>query len=235
MKRKATAKASSGRPKKRSRSGANIPANLRAFGSETKSIDTPGFVVNLNTTGSVTGLNFIRAGNSFFNRIGRRVELKNITLSCSITPLRTVAQPDYVRVMVIYDRQTNGAAPVLADILQSVDQAGAATNTAFSGINLNNRDRFKIFIDERITLPSTTVTAGVITNPGFVDPVKTTFNIKRFAKLGREITQYKADSAPAVVGDISTGGLFLLAVGSIAAGTEGFNMVVESRVRYNDK
>lgn len=224
------------RPKKRTRISTSnrLPANLRAGSSEIKGLDVPFGTVSLNTTASITCLNLVRAGTSFMNRVGRRIELKNLTLSCSIDPIRTIATQDYVRVLVVYDRQTNGANPAIADILQSTDQAGANTTTSWSGINLNNRDRFRIFVDERITLPSQTFTAGVITNPGWVDPVKTTFNIKRFVKLGREVTQYKADSAPAVVADIATGGLFLVTIGQFASGGEGYQMEVETRLRYND-
>lgn len=223
------------RPKKKGKvSGRTLPANLRSFGHETKAVD---LLVNnsaLNATGTVTALNLMSAGTSFFNRIGRRVELKNLTFSGQIVPLRTVAAQEYARIVVFYDRQTNGAAPAVGDVLLTVNQSGTATTTSLSGINLNNRDRFRIFIDERITLPSQTVTAGQVTTPGWVDPVKTTFNIKRFVKLDREVTQFKADSTPGVVGDISTGGLFCLTLSDAAAGSEGFQFQFESRLRYND-
>jgi len=232
MKRKRVA--GPAKPAKKRVKKSNVPANLRSFGTETKALDNPEAVVAINATGSVTTLNLIRAGNSFFNRIGRRIELKNLTLSLQILPKATSTTPEYARVIVVYDRQTNGAAPAVADILQTVDQAGANTTTSFSGINLNNRDRFRIFVDERIVLPTQSFAAGVITNPGFVDPVKTTFNIKRFVKLRGEVTQYKADSAPAVVGDIATGGLFLLLLSTAAAGAEGWQTLVETRIRYND-
>lgn len=252
MKRKNTS--SSGvtkRPKKKSKfttaqgrpvmGGNRLPANLRSFAGEVKALDLPvQSTQGLNATGSVISLNLIRAGSSFFNRIGRRIELKNITFSAQIQPLRSSAlgTSEYVRVLIIYDRQTNGAVPTIADVLQTTDQAGANTTTSMSGINLNNRDRFRIFIDERITLPNVTVPAGgpVVTVGGNVgvDPLKTTYNIKRFAKLDRELTQYKADSAPAVIGDIATGGLFLVMIGSIAAGQEAYALTYESRVRFND-
>ncbi|MDG0901972.1 capsid/nuclear shuttle family protein [Pseudomonas sp. L01] len=218
--------------------GNRLPANLRSFGGEVKALDSAlQSTSGLNATGSVTCLNLIRAGSSFFNRIGRRVELKNITFSAAVAPLRTstTSTSEYIRIIVVYDRQTNGANPAIADVLQSVDQAGANTTTSFSGINLNNRDRFRIFIDERITLPNITVAGAITTSPSVdIDPLKTTFNIKRFVKLGRELTQYKADSAPAVVGDIATGGLFLVMLGSAGAGTEAYGLNWESRVRFND-
>lgn len=152
-----------------------------------------------------------------------------------IQPLRTAAFSDYVRILVIYDRQTNGALPAIADILQTTSQTGANTNSVFSDINLNNRDRFMILRDMRVVLPSLTVTAGVVTNPGFVDPVTGTFFVKEYIKLKGLITQYRADSSAAVIGDIASGGLFLVTFGQTAAGMEGFNSFLETRLRYGDK
>lgn len=250
MKRKATTAAAKGPfkpPRKKANTmtftrpvmgGNRLPANLRSFGGEVKAIDSGlTSTSGLNGTGAVICLNLVRAGSSFFNRIGRRIELKNITFSAIIAPLRTstAATSEYVRILIVYDRQTNGANPAIADILQSTDQSGANTTSSFSGINLNNRDRFRIFADERITLPNITVVGAITTSPSVdIDPMKTTFNIKRFIKLGRELTQYKADSAPAVVGDIATGGLFLVFLGSTGAGAESYAVNWESRVRFND-
>jgi len=52
--------------------------------------------------------------------------------------------------------------------------------------------------------------------------------------LGGELTQYKADSAPAVIGDIATGGLFMLVLGNQAAGAEGYSVLGKTRLRFND-
>lgn len=247
MKRRATGAGVTKRPKKKSRSSSNqvvmvrpvmggnrLPANLRSFGGEVKAVDVPSGNVTLNSTGSITCLNLISAGASFFNRIGRRIEMKNLTLSAQIKPLRAATGVDYVRVMIVYDRQTNGANPNLADVLQTTDQTGANVTSSYSGINLNNRDRFRIFVDERITLGPVDIGIAAGGLSAYVDPIKTTYNIKRFVKLQKELTQFKADSAPAVIGDIATGGLFLVTVGQLAAGTEGYRMQVETRVRFND-
>ncbi len=214
-------------------SRSRIPAStLRTLSTEIKSLDIPRASYALNTTGSVTPLNLIRAGSSFFNRIGRRIELRSIHMKGTINQIRTTNSWDYVRVMIVYDRQTNGALPAIADILQSTDQAGTNTTTSFSDINLNNRDRFQVLRDLRICLPSFTLTAGQVTNPGFVDPVSQTFNIKEFKKIKSEITQYKTDSSPADISDIATGGLFLVTLGFQAAGSEGFDADLEFRLRY---
>jgi len=213
----------------------NMPAALMAGASEVKAVDLPATIYLFNTTAVVTPLNLIRAGSTYVNRIGRRIEMKNIRITGSLTPLRTVAGTDYLRLMIIYDRQTNGAVPAIADILQTTDQAAANTTTAQSGINLNNRDRFSILRDLRIVPPSITITAGVATNIGIIDPVSPLCNIDLFVRLKGLITQYKADSSPAVIGDIATGGLFMVTMGQQAPGAEGFNGGFESRLRFNDR
>lgn len=212
---------------------ARLPAALSSFTSEVYAVDLPLALYNMNTTAVITPLNLIRAGSSFNNRLGRKLEMINVRVVGQVLPIRTAVNNDYCRIMIIYDRQTNGALPAIADILQTTDQALANTTTSSSGANMNNRDRFLIIRDTRLQLPTLTDTAGVITNNGLIDPVSTTFNIDLFAKLPGLVTQYKADSAPAVIGDIASGGLYLVTFGAATAGTEGWAANLEVRLRYN--
>lgn len=206
----------------------------RVSRSEVKSLDLPGAAYTLNTTALVTPLNLIRAGTSFFNRIGRKVTLKSLHIKGQLRPVRTSAVVDYVRIMVVYDAQTNGALPAIADIIQDTDQAGTNTSNTYSAANLNNRDRFKILMDERIPLPTITITAGVMTNPGLLDPVQPSVDIQRYIKLKNLPTMFKVDSSPAVIGDIATGGLYLVTFGANAAASEAFEYAASTRLRYID-
>lgn len=211
----------------------NLPANLSARNSEVKAVDLPLANYALNQTGSVTTLNLVSTGSSFFNRIGRRIELKSIRISGSVQLLATAnASADYGRIMIIYDRQTNGAIPTLADILQDTTQAGVNNTDAFSNLNLNNRDRFTILRDLRLYLPGMSAAAGFSTYQTQSDPVEPTFNIDLFVKLRGLVTQYKADSSPSVIGDIATGGLFLLTFGSKVTGQ--YVAQLTTRLRFND-
>ena len=199
---------------------------------EVKCVDLAGATYTLNSTVAITPLNLIRAGSSFFNRIGRKVEMKSLHLKGFIQPVRTIAAQDYVRIMIVYDSQTNGALPSISDIIQDTDQAGTNNTTSTSSANLNNRDRFKILCDYRIVVPSQTVTAGQVSTPGWVDPVSTFNDVERFIKLKGLHTVFKADSAPAVIGDIATGGLYLVTYGGNTSGAEGFNLYASLRLRY---
>lgn len=212
-----------------------MPNALVARRGELNAVDVPGATYVLNATGSVTPLNLIRAGSTYVNRTGRRIEMQSIRINGQIEPIpRTnTNNSDYVRVIIFYDRQTNGAVPLVADVLATTDQAAANTTTSYSGLNLNNRDRFTILMDYRCELPSYTNTTGVITAPGFQDQTKE-YTIDRYIKLKGLLTQFKADSSPAVIGDIATGGLFLLTLGANTAGTEGWQGVFETRLRFTD-
>lgn len=213
--------------------GYRLPGTLLARRGEVNSLDLPVANYVLDTTGTVTCLNLIRAGATYVNRTGRRIEMKSLRINGMISPFRTSAD-DYVRILVVYDRQTNGANPVIADIIQTTDQAAANTTTSYSGANLNNRDRFIVLMDFRAKMPSQTYTAGVITNPGWIDQTMPQFQVERYIKLKGLVTQYKADSSPAVVGDISTGGLFMVTFGNLAAANAGFSANLETRLRFTD-
>jgi len=200
---------------------------------EIKALDIPDGAVALNSTGAIAVLNTIRAGSSFFNRIGRKINLKSLRCNFYVAPIRAQNAIDYVRIMLIYDKQANGAFPTIADIIQSTDQAGTNSTTNMSNANLNNRDRFKILRDQRITLAA--VAAGPPLQPtNMFDQVSPNTNIEWFVKLGGMETQFRADSAPAVIGDIATGALLLVTLGDFALGVEGYEMRVESRLRYWD-
>lgn len=219
------------------------PANF-----ETKYVD--GATVSLTFTSSsataLTPLNLVQAGSSAFNRIGRKICLKSVFINGRIifndTPAANLnVQNCYLRWIVVYDSQTNGANPTWADVIQSTDQTGATFSTADEGFNLNNRNRFRILIDKRYAMPqilsTNLVNAGVAGTGPFVlatNPLsqQVTHLVSQWRRIPQLETQFKADSAPAVIGDISTGGLF---IGCQAQGSNGnWALSFTSRVRFTD-
>jgi len=211
----------------------NLPSNYRSSSREVKALDLTQATYQFDTTGSIIPLNLMQAGSSFFNRIGRKIEMKNIRIVGNILPLRTGAE-DYARIMIVYDRQTNGAIPAMADMLETTPQNGTNNTTSYSGINLNNRDRFTLLRDMRLALPSVSVAGTVQTNLGIQDPVCPLCNIDMFVKLKGMVTQFKADSSPAVIGDVATGAIYLVTFALYAPGVAAWQIQLESRLRYND-
>ena len=51
---------------------------------------------------------------------------------------------DFLRLLVVYDRQSNGTLPAISDILAMRDLAGAVTTTSRSSRSDDYKDRFKI-------------------------------------------------------------------------------------------
>jgi len=192
----------------------------------------------LAVNGNLISINLIQVGSSMFNRIGRKIEMRSVRLTARLSTLnvtRATITPDIGRVMIIYDRQTNGAFPAVQDILQDTDQAGNNTiDGGLSGLNMDNRERFVTIMDKKITIPQATNTAGVLTN---IFPNDNTLPVvmDEFRKLRGLTTHFKADSQPAVIGDISTGGLYILTTAQVqVGGTELFQLDWNCRLKYVD-
>lgn len=213
------------RPPRRA-SASVIPGLLMQTNTEKKvlfagTLDPINGLLALNATGTVAPLNLIQVGSSMFNRIGRKIEMRSIRLVMKLTALAVTRNTgfDYGRIMVVYDRQTNSALPTMSTIISDTDQAGANTTESSSGLNMNNRERFVTIIDKRITLPQVTNTAGALTN---AVPSDMPILWEDFRQLRGLTTHFGADSNPAVIGDITTGGLYILSLAQSVAGAENF-------------
>lgn len=211
------------------------PMNMVTRGpkGETKSVDHPLLVLGCDATGAVQPINLIRTGSTFTNRIGRKISLKSLYLNGYFEEQSSAnTSAGWCRVVVVYDKQTNGVAPTWANVFANYDQATAQTTDANAGVNLDYRDRFIILMDERIYLPIGTTPAAGTLNP-VPSPSCNEFKIKRFIPLKLMETQYKADSSPAVIGDIATGGLHIMTYGINAAGFS-YNANINARLRFED-
>lgn len=210
-----------------------VPRNrmgaLRASSDEVKSVDLPYAVYGMDATGSVTAINLIRTGSTFTNRIGRRIRMKSLYINGIMLPQAATVAPTYARFIIVYDKQANGTLPAFADVVTSHNQATTASVAAEENLNLNNRDRFKVIVDKRFFLPGST--AGV--SQGAPSPAMSEMKIQEYRRLKMLDTQYKADSSPAVIGDIATGSLLMLTYGTQTVGT-GYNLGVSLRLRFVD-
>ena len=79
--------------------------------------------------GTISCLNLIQAGSSFFNRNGRKIQLQSLETKFQIQVANTsgaaaTIEDNLLRVIFIYDAAPNGAFPAIADILQDTDQLG---------------------------------------------------------------------------------------------------------------
>ena len=177
---------------------------------ELKAVDTA-VALNCDTTGAIQLLNGIQPGTGLDQRVGRRVSMvmMKARLQAAVTAGTGVDQ--FCRYLVVLDHQPNGAALAINDVI-----LGGTT----SQVNLSNQVRFEILRDKRVYLNA----SG---EPGSAAVIE--FSIA----LNRD-TQYNSGSA-GTVADIATNSLYLIVLGSIAAGATAGAVAGSVRVRYYDE
>lgn len=226
----------------------SIPASrFTSYGTEYKALDTvlsasaaaptSGAALLFNPTGTITCLNLIQAGSSFYNRVGRKIHLVSLEAKFRINfiPGASLTVPDnLLRILFIYDSAPNGAYPSIPDILQDTDQLGNNQTTVFSGINLNYRDRFQVIRDIRVETPSLSTDASSNVVAGTpADQVSFTPFLHEFSKKINNHDQcFRAESNPAVMGDISTGAIYCLCISFVS--TTAWQISGTTRLRFKD-
>lgn len=202
---------------------------------EIKTVDIAFQESAINNVGYIALLNGVQEGTSFYNRVGRKIEMKSIRLRATYDTNGGDGDGTSTtwRIMVIYDRQPNGAFPASTDLLLSYDNAGVTSQTTFSDLNMNNIDRFQILADIMGTAPDDATTA-LYNNVAAVIPSEREGVIDRYIKLNGAITQYKSTSNPAQIGDISTGALYLYILGDDDPATAPFALNWQARLRFWD-
>lgn len=206
---------------------------------ELKAVDYYSSTTNLDQASATTPtlLNSIGAGTDFYQRVGRKVVLKSIMIKgeCHIssgngTGAVTPYEAYPVRVALVYDDQVNGAAPAVSDIFQAVTAGGSTASYPFVGVNLNNRDRFKILKDWVFVLrPNTTASGSVNYGDGFGGKK----DFKAFVRLNNDEIFSGTSTG---VSAIQTGALWLVAYQFQSALTNQPTACINfaTRVRYAD-
>lgn len=226
------------------RSRQRLTARLQSRRPEIKSLDIPRTItdVAIPANATVVPLNLIQEGSSFYNRIGRKINMKSLHirgyLAYKNEAINVYIWNDVVRMLIIYDSQTNGALPAVTTVIQQYDQAGAVTNPGLGGLNLNNRDRYRILADHHLYVTDTNMAAAtggkVSSTPGTPDQVTSTMFVNRFIKLKNLVTQYQASSNPSVIGDISTGSLYMILISDDPNNDNLRELIWTARLRYED-
>jgi len=182
-------------------------------GGELKFIDTnagQGVVFGVDDFGAAILLNNIQPGSSASQRIGRKVTLKSVLFRYSINLGAGSTGGSPIRILIVYDRQSNAAAPAITDVLLSDDFT--------SQNNLSNRDRF-ITIFDHITQPVSVnndyAVAGVL-----------------YKSINMEMVFNAV--AGGGIGDITSGSIYAFYAQAGNIGTANANVVARCRVRYQD-
>ena len=100
--------------------------------TELKTLDAT-ISAKFSTTASFTLFNAVRLGPDDFQRVGKEIKMHSLFLRGCVTDRTTAARIsnsfDFLRLLVVYDRQSNGTLPAISDILAMRDLAGAVTTS----------------------------------------------------------------------------------------------------------
>ena len=89
----------------------------------------PQKVLNADNNGAFQSLVNIKQGNAISQRIGNKINLKSVRLRFSLDSTGVLTNtPTDTRLLLVYDRQPNGAYPTVNDFLNVIPQDGTLTN-----------------------------------------------------------------------------------------------------------
>lgn len=219
------------RPKKFRRSGQAVHVGAiapRRIIPEQKQVDTS-TVLNIPGGSGLFAtpvlLNGIAAGALTSQRVGRKVVLKKLSVRWmmdSATPL--ISTP--FRILVFYDKQPNGAAPLITDVLN--------LNTIQGNVNLNNSDRFIILKDYYPSAEGGQGYAMIMPTAGNGSNGQCgKFNLK-FPGGGLQ-EQFLLSND--LIGDISTGAIFItwaMTGRQTTSAGNPYTLTINARVRFTD-
>lgn len=186
---------------------------------ESKAFDTA-LAFSFDTTGEVpaTGqLCFVTTGDTLANRDGAVIQVKSLQIrgAYRYAPAAGATAATNVYLYIVQDRQANGAAAAITDVLTSTNMSSALGNVP-------NQFRFKIL--KRIVL-SLVASAGV--TAAYNDVTGTIDEYIRF-KVPLEI-RYTASAG--AIGDLASNNIFLLAGGD-AGGDDVVTFGGTARLRF---
>lgn len=221
-----------------------IPNDPRRLKTEVKIVDIRPTTVLFGNAMVLSYFNLIQEGAGFWNRIGRKINMKSLYITGLIAPVGNNAEAlveDYNRIIIFYDRQANGANINYADLIQSRDQLGTGlSNTALDHINMDNRERFLVLMDRRIVTPPIAINGATATNNNLNmetngEGVDGNMKIQRYIKLQDLETMYLNTTNPSTIANISTGSLGIVCISVNATGdSRAWNFVYTARLKYYD-
>lgn len=188
--------------------------------SERKYFDTA-LSFNVDATAEVPAsgqLNLISQGTGESQRIGRKCIIKSIYINGAIgfAPGAGAISSDIACIYVVLDKQCNGAAAAVTDVL-------TGTNAVTAMVNMDNSARFVVL--KKFVIPMTS-TAGVTTAYG-----QQYLPINWYSKCEIPL-DFSADTG--AIGEIRSNNVFLIA-GSFGATDDLMTVAGTCRLRYTDQ
>jgi len=183
---------------------------------ELKSVDVATVNLAANTTGAVLLLNGVERGTAYNQRVGNQYSIKSISMKLMSKVTATTGIEQTHRIMLVWDKHTNATALDPAVLLTSVSV------TAHKAIQY--RTRFWVLMDKTVHLNG-------IAEAG-VDNPNGTRHIDWYKKITLNVQNN--DSNAATVADITSGSLYLIVIGTVAAGATAGSLTGSTRLRFSD-
>lgn len=144
-----------------------------------------------NAAADVTFLNGLAQGAGDSQRIGKNVTWRSVQMRLNFYPATTSTLAGRFRVVVVYDRQTNGSQPTAANVFE--------TDLGYSPLNLANSARFLVLFDKYTSVIGPIVGGAAGTAPPFA-------TLKLYRKVKLETLYGPTTDA---VTSVLTGGIFM--------------------------
>jgi len=192
----------------------NISRNV-----EYKFVDSGQVVGACDTTGSITLINVIPQGSTTSNRIGKKCMLTSVQIH-GFFYVGATAVANNMGALLVFDRQSNGAAiPAITDIMTTVNTNDFANDAKIP--------RYKILRRwDCVVMGATTAATG----PSNDAP---TCNINDYIKLNKKM-EFNTSAATGVQATIEKGAMYIVTLGSSAAGTTAGSFQYYTRTRFTE-
>lgn len=185
-------------------------------GPELKFIDIATATYDCDTTGDTVVMNVLATGTDFNNRIGRKVVFKKIQVRGQFRASNAgIPEQQLLRIMLIYDKQPDTGNPTPALVLQQ------SNSTSF--VNNANTDRFQIIMNKMVTMAAYAAANDSSGGPACL--------VDEYIECDL-VTKY--DDTTAAAASIEYGAIWLISIGSVAAGAAAGTFVGSVRLRYID-
>lgn len=204
---------------------------------------------NVSSNSGILCVNAIRQGTSFYERIGRKVNLKSLQIRGQLSaraPSGLTPEALIVRMMVVYDRQPNGAIPTFDQMFSAASPAGdIASNTVMAPVNLTQTSRFRVLRDKMFTLQPMRG-MNVLPDGEGIAPVSDvggyySKSIRDFIRLPSLETVYNATNEAPSIAQIASGALYVIFRATVPSRANGDDDVIVAefddsnfRLRYVD-
>jgi len=164
-------------------------------------------------------LNAPLVGAAFYNRIGNKITMKSVHIKVGLGPRVPDVAPggnnETCRVMLVYDRQSNGSDPTPSTLLADYAAGGATQTTVFSGMNPNQTGRFVILREHFFKIFNVNNVAGLTSSASSFYQQDGHWFVNWYVKLKDLETIYQASTGE--IGDITNGALFLVLMSNVSA------------------